>query len=271
MDFGFISPAGGLAYHYRALRYSRRHWQPFRQEVASWLNGWEVSFDEILLVGPSSGYTLPAEWLKKFKRRVGIEPDPVARSIFEKRIGPTDWIKLKWFQVEKSAGSGDGFEFPLDNLHEWCLQHPQTPILFCNILGQLPLLHRKAIASSEGTFNKWKRDFAAVLDSQPFASFHDIYSSSTDFELSSFVGSLENSLASPVVSSLVASLSSPGVSSSTPSLTLPLPPELPSLLWPANAEVIDHLTQDVFAGHPAYYFKWTLTPRHHHLIQAVHS
>src|SRR5262245_55213637 len=82
-----ITPTGGLIYHARALRFSAKRWAPFRREVATWLEGWQPRERALLLVGPSGGYSLSEEFLRRFETVSAIDPDPLSRYIFSLRLG----------------------------------------------------------------------------------------------------------------------------------------------------------------------------------------
>lgn len=66
MPLASLSPSGGLTYHLRALRWRRRLWAPFRAQVAAWLAAWQPPCSELLLLGPSAGYTLDPAFLSRF-------------------------------------------------------------------------------------------------------------------------------------------------------------------------------------------------------------
>jgi hypothetical protein len=176
---GILNPAGGLSYHLKALRFSS-DWTNFRSDTQRWLEGWGVPKKEIILIGPSAGYILPAQWLSSFETLSGIEPDPIARLLFRARFSKVQWLKHKWFKVDYSSKSA---LFPLKEFEKLCHEHPRSPILFCNILGQLPVLYRDEIRNHPHAFEIWKKDFAGILRGRTFASFHDIFSSDKDFVL----------------------------------------------------------------------------------------
>jgi hypothetical protein len=176
---GLFNPAGGLSYHLKALRYYR-NWTNFRSDLQRWLEGWGISKEEIFLIGPSAGYTLPPPWLNTFKSRTAIEPDPIARLAFSQRFGKTNWLTTKWFKVDYASLSGF---FSLKEFEKLCHEHPKAPFLFCNILGQLPVLYRNEVRNNPTAFESWKRDFAELLRERTFASYHDIFSSDRDFVL----------------------------------------------------------------------------------------
>ena len=83
---GLINPAGGLRYHLRAARYSRALWEPFRWALGQWLLAWEPPEKNLVLVGPSAGYNLQPFLFERFERLVCLEPDPLARALFARRL-----------------------------------------------------------------------------------------------------------------------------------------------------------------------------------------
>ncbi len=140
-----ISTSGGIVYHARALFFERTLWRSHQQSVKTFLNAWNPPTVSLVLVGPSAGYSLPLDFLKRFNNITAIEPDPMARLLFEMRTGlRPHWIK-------------DPFDFESKEL-----QFPQGAILFCNLLGQI-----------ESTGNLEQK-----LKGRPWASYHDAYSTS---------------------------------------------------------------------------------------------
>ncbi len=49
-------------------------------------------------------------------------------------------------------------------------QFPEHALLFCNVLGQIPLIYPSL------DFPDWKRKFTSQLDDWSWASYHDLYS-----------------------------------------------------------------------------------------------
>lgn len=174
-DMGLVNPAGGLYYHVRAWRYSRRLWEPFRASVARWLAEWSPPERVLLLVGPSGGYTLPMEWITgRFDRVVAVEPDPLARWIFERKFRQTadaqgqqvgvpglewrneDLLSSHILNAFLGRGSGEGMA-----------------VLYSNILGQMGILGRE--------FEEAKRIVSVLAASGcSWATYHDRFSSSGD-------------------------------------------------------------------------------------------
>ena len=144
-----FTQTGGLTYHLRALRFFK-NWKPHRDQVAAFLDRWDPKKKNLILVGPSGGYSLPAEFLKKFETITAFEPDSVARFIFEKRMG----LKVNW--------KG---QFPFERPEDFSVPD-ESAILFCNLLGQIP-------PSLNPLFSE---RLIATLQSVEWASFHDAIS-----------------------------------------------------------------------------------------------
>lgn len=51
-----LDPAGGLGYHWRAMRYRHRLWAPFISRVAGWLHAWQAPTTHLVIVGSSSDH-----------------------------------------------------------------------------------------------------------------------------------------------------------------------------------------------------------------------
>jgi len=227
LKYKFLNSAGGLSYHWRAFKYAHSLWRDTRQQLKNWLEDWDIEYDEILLIGPSAGYTLPTEWLARFKTKWAIEPDPVARTLFEHRFGKTKWVNRPLY--------------PENHLSRLVAEFKDSPILFCNILGQVPLLYRRQILKEPQSFESWKTSLQTNLQKRFFASYHDLYSSQQDFEVMAHETSADLNFGSLA-------------------------------RWPMGAEIIDHQISDLFKNFPHRRFiKWSLTPRHHHLLEACHS
>lgn len=155
-------PSGGLIYHLRAARYRRRLWRPFHAVVAGWLAGWRPEATHLVLVGPSGGYALAAEFLARFPRVTALEPDPLARFLLRRRFPD---VAFHWADSAALARP-EGFD--------WLAQaFPDAAFLFCNLLGQEPAgpsrdFHRAA----------WLARLEPALDGRAWASWHDLASTS---------------------------------------------------------------------------------------------
>jgi len=153
-----IRPSGGLYWHWRAMN-NRAHWLPFSREIGQWLEGWHPPCKHLLLIGPSGGWSMSAEWLARFEQVTLLDPDPAARWIFGFRF--RNILKnqiVKWHRVR--------FE---DWLPSAKALSGNPAVLFSNVLGQI----------------RYERhDYAQVLSRIPsmltgchWASYHDCLSS----------------------------------------------------------------------------------------------
>ena len=158
-----FNPTGGLIYHLRARRYHTSLWAPFRQQVAQFLEDWHPPEKELLILGPSGGYTLPTEFLERFEKLYLFDPDPWAPIFFRKNH---PGLNIEWsrknlvFKAKK---------FAPELLSDW-LKNKSVAVLFSNVLGQLPLLGE----SSE--MQTWWLKIQPELNRHSWASYHDLFS-----------------------------------------------------------------------------------------------
>jgi hypothetical protein len=229
-----LNPAGGLRYHFKAFKNRRDLWADFRHELALWLAEWQPREKNLLLVGPSGGYTLPLEFLNRFESISAVEPDPVARWIFERGHG----IEVAWSRENFFLNKHK--EFDLSRLRLLLDVNPDRAVLFCNILGQLACLYPEA--TSKPAFAEWKKGLVGALSGRSWASYHDRLS-----------GVLE-----PVITS--ENRTQPRSLTNT---------ELTAKFYSGTGELTDHELEGAFTGLPARYLAWTLTPGQTHLIEAT--
>lgn len=168
-------PSGGVLYHWRAFR-RRAHWQSLVSDLERWLTGWNAGADskagtplskpaELVLIGPSAGYTLPTTWLKRFSKITAYDLDPLA-PLFFRRVHPGVKVTFK----REDAFWREG-RLSIEPLREILKTQPGAAILFSNVLGQLLL---------EGTADEaeWLRFLASLraeLNGRIWASYHDLY------------------------------------------------------------------------------------------------
>ncbi len=168
-----IGPTGGLAYHASALRFRRSLWTPFIDRVDLWLTrDWLPTLNsrrELIIFGPSAGWTLKESFLRNFDRIICVEPDPIARTLFRSRFKSVNVTfdrradLLPWMSSEKKFA-------------DFIDTHPQAAILFSNLLGQVPLL----LADKQKTPEKMRAGQSALLKAlsgRAWASYHDLVSS----------------------------------------------------------------------------------------------
>lgn len=162
---GFWRPSGGLTYHLRAWR-SQKAWRPFRDAIASWLAEWKIEKDELILIGPSGGYTLPREWLQGFRKIHAYDADPLA-GLFFRRQHPqanAEFHREDVFWQKDRLSSA--------KLDEIVSRHPRAALLFSNVLGQVLLEGR----ADEGEWRRFLKKLGALLATREWASYHDLYS-----------------------------------------------------------------------------------------------
>ena len=151
-----LDPSGGLIYHLRALRHRRGRWAPFHAVVAGWLAGWQPGRRELLIVGPSAGYALPAGFLARFDAVTALEPDPLARRLLARR---RDAAGLRFGRLDSLTGA--------DGLARLAAAHPHAAVLFSNVLGQV-----------DAPDQDWATLLARHLGGHAWASYHDVISTS---------------------------------------------------------------------------------------------
>lgn len=225
----YFNPAGGLYYHLRAYRY-KNIWQPFidllHQELIHRLSPTR----NLLLVGPSAGYCLKTSFLTRYEHLTCIDIDPLASKLFFSLHQPKSiqWDSTNYLIQPKKLNA-------LNQLY------PQYTLLFCNILGQLPLIN----PSYPHQLNEWKDTLQSTAQNHPWCSFHDCYSLSCD--------KVPLDILSKKYSEKESALE-----------------ELKSHLPISVLEVGDHQTSDLFAPHYSRcYLWWLLKPRKLHLIEIV--
>ena len=157
----WFSSSGGVVYHLRALISFNSLWKSHRIAVNTFLKEWQAfkldshseNFNKIILIGPSGGYSLSKTWLSQFKTLIAFEPDPLARFIFEKRMG----LKPIWIKTP----------FDLEDENSFVTKEElKTPAVFCNVLGQLNFKNESLALENLIRF----------LEPRPFASYHDAWS-----------------------------------------------------------------------------------------------
>lgn len=159
-----IRPSGGLYYHLRAWRH-RHLWRPFRSQITDWLSSWSCPREELILLGPSAGYSLPDDWLKSFRKIEAFDLDPLSGPLF-RRLHPD--LPVKFHRVNLFWQDGRLSTAPLQNL---LIEHPRATILFCNILGQVLLEGR----ASEEEWTAFLRRLREILHPHHWASYHDVH------------------------------------------------------------------------------------------------
>lgn len=242
-----FNPAGGLRYHLRALRYSKELWQPFRWALSEYLLSWQVTARTLLLVGPSGGYCMSPFFFERFEQLICLEPDPVARFIFRRRLerAPLERRpRLEFISEDHLLGEPERLVRLADSLNDCAL-------LFSNVLGQLRcLLETDKVADPR--LSRIREAVAEATKDRKFASFHDRVS-----------GSVRPAFEQPYLTD--SRLSDEAMLSR-------LFVRYPGRAGQAPIELLDHLTAGIFPESlPHAYFGWQIEPGRFHLIEAVTS
>jgi hypothetical protein len=157
-------PSGGVLYHLRAIRRGRL-WKSFRAELAEWLATWPAPREELLLIGPSGGYSLPNSWLDSFKTIHCYDVDPLAPWLFRMRHRQAN---ITFHKQDMFWQDG---RLTLRALDRVLSRHPRAAVSFCNILGQLPL--EGVIA--DGEWEAFLKQLRGCLETRSWLSYHDLY------------------------------------------------------------------------------------------------
>lgn len=164
--WNILNPSGGWRYHRRAAKYQDL-WQSYVANTNLWLKKWQPQKSQLLLLGPSAGYSLTVDFLQQFERIDAIDVDPLAPFFFRRRFPELNvhWHQQNFFTL-----------FPqrlhLNGLKELQQSFPTHAWLFCNFLGQLPLLVR----NFHQHFDIWQETLLNTLKQVEWASYHDIWS-----------------------------------------------------------------------------------------------
>jgi hypothetical protein len=185
-----FNAAGGLSYHWLALRYQKKLWRPFHSELAKLLKTWEPKSGDLVLVGPSAGYSLPTDFLRRFTKVLVNDVDPVARSLFRLnhflakhlQFDPEDHFQLEKIRADygnKTMVPEDAIQIEKtidESLGKFFSVHKNCAFLFCNILGQIPILLRGHL--EESGIEMVMKAIAQALRRHEveWASYHDVYS-----------------------------------------------------------------------------------------------
>ena len=147
--------SGGLWWHLRAVTSGRRY-QPFKAQIAHWLERWGVQGPGLILVGPSAGWCLQSTFLGRFERITVFELDPLAQWLFKLRHARG--LTLDWRLADF-----------LSALPATLQEYPDDVVLFANVLGQLGFERPK---DYELQLSQLKN----LLVGRHWGSFHDRFS-----------------------------------------------------------------------------------------------
>jgi hypothetical protein len=165
-----FNPTGGLIYHWRAARFAKTLWSPFRAALETWLSSWTPREKKLIVVGAGGGYMLPPAFLRRFDAVLAVDIDPVARLIFRRRF--------------RSVGNSiqcdgrDYFRFPgisAEPFQDLLARQQEAAILFSNIWGQVGFLADHDV-ERDAMFRFWEKELPRLLAGRSWASYHDRYS-----------------------------------------------------------------------------------------------
>lgn len=247
----WLNPAGGLRYHLRGLRHAKRLWWPFRFHLADWLYAWQPSEKTLVIVGPSGGYCIEPLTLERFERLICLEPDPVARFMFKRRLARAPLEQRPRLEFV----TGDLILEDPARFQQFISELGSAAVLFSNILGQL-----RVLLAARGEFDRLpsvKRTLVAALEGRSWASFHDRVS-----------GSLAPNPAEPFLAER--RLSDDELIETFFAHHRLETPDVPLIGPNGDLPLLDHLTGDLFPPDREHrYFVWELMPGQYHLIEAV--
>ena len=246
------NPSGGLGYHLRAFKHRRGLWAPFVKNVTRFLRAWEPPERSVVLIGPSGAHCLDLHFLRRFERIVAVDFDPFAPWVFRWRarhvLGPGR-TALTWDSRDYLSPGPKGFDLaPLRGLLD---AHRESAVLFCNILGQLPLFGDERAPDQddddppEGSYERWLKGLPEALGARSWASFHD-------------------RLSGPVRPRAIESESMVPWSSSVELVEKHYP-----LTDDPDLALIDHRTSALCPEAPRAQLVWEISPGTFHLVEAM--
>lgn len=254
-------PSGGAQYHLSAIRFQNSLWRAFREDVSRWMNDWSPSNQILIIFGSSGGWTIPKDFVSRFKKVIVVEPDPIARKIFSfrfrsktKLIFNADYQILPWFQNLDDQAAGSNFQSFLDG-------EPEAAILFSNILGQIPILLKnnpgkclknKSFQTESRKMVNPQKIFLKSLRGRNWASYHDILSAQLRLK--------STQLALQIPASMI---NAENIASHFF--------DLENMSSNSAATVIDHETEWINSQSKIMLSPWRLSKSRTHIVGFVHS
>jgi hypothetical protein len=233
--------AGGVNYHLRARRYAKKLWEPFRWSIGEWLLAWAPPEQSLVLVGPSAGYNLQPFLFERFEHVVVLEPDPIARWLFRRRLARAPLERRPRLEFIAT----DHLVLHPERLLPLLQSLGQPALLFSNLLGQLVTL--LDAAAPDAALDAIKGAVRSASEGRSFASFHDRVSG-------------------PLAPNMQGQVLSPRRWSDEEVLHH----AYDATDAPLVVELDDHYTEGFFpADLPHSYFRWEFEPGQFHLIEAV--
>ncbi len=233
--YGMASLSGGIFYHYLGVRYASKLWRPTRDFISARLRDFAIS-KKILLVGPSAGYLLDTKILKLASQVSCVDIDPLSPLLIRWRHGR--YIKCH----TQDVFSLDRQKLNIHATESFLKTHPDSKIVFCNILGQLPFLYPLTWKNSVA-LDLWKKEFHQLLYNKNIFSFHDRLTLTGPRPLFQDLINIKYPLSNEDLIARVENLK--------------------------GEVVIDHETKDIIVGSNCSYTLWSMTPTEHHILECT--
>jgi hypothetical protein len=169
-----FSNTGGLSYHIHSYL-QKNKWQEYQENMDHWLQQIPKHSDKLVLIAPSAGYSLSYEFLKNFSSITAIDPDPLAHYLIKKKF-PTlniQCLKKDYFFLKNGSWNSSA-------IAELEKDFPDAQFLICNFLGQIPMIKKMSTEELTSLFLQLKSQLQIPFQSCLWASYHDIYSSSSE-------------------------------------------------------------------------------------------
>lgn len=249
MSAAWLNPAGGLRYHARGFRFAKTLWHDFRFALAEWLYAWEPPERRLVIVGPSAGYCFQPFFFERFEEVLCLEPDPVARRLFEFRLrrAPLETRpRLRFESRDLLLDDPNRFQAMLE-------AEGDVAVLFSNVVGQFRVL-LEAVSADDPRLERLRRSLLPAIGPRSFASFHDRVSGGVEPILDGSVVVNRRLDDREVVEQFYAGSDDPDA----------------MIRADGNGPLVDHLTAGYFPpDRPHAYFSWQLLPGVYHLIEAT--
>lgn len=241
-----LNASGGLRYHARGFRYQSSLWRPFRWHLSEWLYGWKPPERRLVLVGPSAGYCLEPLLFEQFDEILCLEPDPVARFLFSRKLARAGLEKTPKLRFE----ARDVLIADPSRFGELLRAEGDVAVLFSNVLGQLRVLVEGGDVRARVA--EIRAAILPAVGERSWASFHDRVSGEHEPMMEGLVVADGRLSDAELVASFFPTLGADAIGDTS------------------RAELFDHLTRGIFPEEaPHAYLTWELMPRVFHLIEST--
>jgi hypothetical protein len=241
-----LNASGGLRYHARGFRYQASLWRPFRWHLSEWLYRWTPPERRLVLVGPSAGSCIEPLLLERFDEILCLEPDPVARFLFSRKVARAALERRPKLRFE----SRDLLIADPSRFAELLRAEGDVAVLFSNVLGQLRVLVEGGDVPAR--LAEIRAAILPALGERSWASFHDRVSGEHEPMLEEMVIADGRLSDAEILSNFFPTLGADAIGESS------------------RSELFDHMTRGMFPEDaPHAYLTWELMPRVFHLIEST--